>query len=492
MKTPLRSLVVLALWLAAAGGAGAQVVTASLAYTFTNPTPESSMEWFGRRVAALGEDRVMIGCYGNRAGAIAAGAAYLFSTTGTLITVITNPIPTDGESFALSLAVVGTDKVLIGAPSNGTGAQKAGAAYLFSTNGTLLTTFTNPTPMIFEFFGYAVAALDADNILIGAKYDGTIFNPDRGAVYLYSASGALITTVTNPNPFASHEGFGGSVSGMGTDKLLIGAPDTSVGGNSSVGAAYLFTTNGTLISTFTNPNLGESDGFGLAVASVGTGRVIIGANVSAGTGAAYLFNTNGTLLVTFNNPDPANQEYFGSTLAALGTDLLLIGARQDTPSGTLGKDQAGTAYLFNTNGTLLLTIANPSPFPFFPSTAGEHFGSGVAVLGTNKLIIGAESKNGGGFRPGAAHLFNVDFLPPPALKVEPLAGAGVRVAWPYPSTSFVLEQCGDLNSSAATNSWTLIPPPYTRGGASSNGIFYSFLSVTLSPTTNQFYRLRQP
>ena len=73
-----------------------------------------------------------------------------------------------------------------------------------------------------------------------------------------------------------------------------------------------------------------------------------------------------------------------------------------------------------------------------------------------------------------------------------LVGAGVRVAWPYPSTSFVLEQCGDLNSSAATNSWTLIPPPYTRSGVSSNGIFYSFLSVTLSPTTNQFYRLRQP
>ena len=37
--------------------------------------------------------------------------------------------------------------------SDDTGATNAGAAYLFSTDGTLLTTFTNPTPADNDQFG---------------------------------------------------------------------------------------------------------------------------------------------------------------------------------------------------------------------------------------------------------------------------------------------------------------------------------------------------
>src|SRR5437867_3147251 len=63
--------------------------------------------------------------------------------TGFPLLTFTNPTPAVDDRFGYSVAAVGTDRVLIGAPLDDTGATNAGAAYLFSTNGALLATFTN-------------------------------------------------------------------------------------------------------------------------------------------------------------------------------------------------------------------------------------------------------------------------------------------------------------------------------------------------------------
>src|SRR6266850_4276747 len=80
------------------------------------------------------------------------------SQNATLITTFSNPAP-DYDYFGNSVASVGTDRVLIGAYRDNMGALDAGVAYLFSTNGTLLTTFTNPSPQDYDNFGNAVAAV---------------------------------------------------------------------------------------------------------------------------------------------------------------------------------------------------------------------------------------------------------------------------------------------------------------------------------------------
>ena len=88
-----------------------------------------------------------------------------------------------------------------------------------------------------------------------------------------------------------------------------------------VGAVYLFSTNGTLLATIPNPSAGESGAntvFGSTVAGVGTDYVLIGASgvdLSAevgDVGAAYLFSTNGTLLYT--SPIPRRQTWRVSAL----------------------------------------------------------------------------------------------------------------------------------------------------------------------------------
>ena len=377
-------------------------VTNWFALTIANPTPEN-FESFGNAVAAVGSDRVLIGAETDRTGALSAGAAYLFNINGSLLTTFTNPTPLGFDNFGYAVAAMGNDRVLIGAFGDDMNAPDAGAAYLFSTNGTLLTTFVNPSPAdgnnFGDNFGYAVAAMGNDRVLIGAFGDD-MNATNAGAAYLFSTNGTLLTTFANPTP-ALNDNFGNAVAAVGSDRVLIGAKRDDTGAIRA-GAAYLFSANGGLLTTFTNPTPFSDDLFGYAVAAMGNDRVLIGANSddfgAQDTGRAYLFSANGTLLATFNNPTPQSFDSFGSSVAAVGSDRVLIGAEGDNT----GAPSAGAAYLFSTNGTLLATINNPTPF------SDDLFGDAVAAVGSDRVLIGAPSDNTVASGAGAAYLFSTE------------------------------------------------------------------------------------
>lgn len=326
----------------------------ALITTFTNPAPGDSHE-FGRSVTALGNDRVLIGAPGEDPG----GAAYLFSTNGALLITYTNPTPAADDRFGWFVTAVGSDQVLIADTGDDTGAKDAGAAYLFSSNGTLLATITNPVPAADDFFGWSLAAVGTMRVLIGAPSTSSV---DTGAAYLFSTDGTLITTFTNPTPRA-YESFGVSVAALGTDRVLIG----NAGGE----AVYLFGTNGALLITITNPTPSALEGFGWSVTTMGSDQLLIGTPYEDRDGtdfvAAYLFNTNGVLLAIFTNPTSAHTDEFGFAVAAVGTDRVLVAAPLHITDGII----AGAAYLFSTipNLGIKLTTTNtvavswPSPSP---------------------------------------------------------------------------------------------------------------------------------
>ena len=67
---------------------------------------------------------------------------------------------------------------------------------MYSTNGTLLMTFYNPSPGAVSGLGFSVAAFGSDRVLIGASTEW----PVSGAVYLFHTNGTLLMTFTNPAP----------------------------------------------------------------------------------------------------------------------------------------------------------------------------------------------------------------------------------------------------------------------------------------------------
>jgi hypothetical protein len=373
------------------------------AMTIANPTPAPA-DYFGFSVAGIGSDRVLIGAYLDDSGATDSGAAYVFNTNGVLLATITNPAPATSAGFGRSVAALGTDRLLIGADEDDTGGTDAGVVYLFSASGALLTTFTNPAPAPDDRFGFSVAAMGTDRVLIGAVFDN-LSATRAGAAYLFSTNGALLTTFTNNTP-GNTDSFGYSVAGLGDDRVVIGTYGDDDTGAADSGTVYLFSTNGALITTLTNPTPGFLDSFGISVAAVGTDRVLIGApgdSTSAnGAGAAYLFSTNGALLATLTNPAPEFLDYLGSAVAVIGNDRLLIGAYGLNG----GAVNTGAAYLFSTNGDLLATFTAPTP------GVAHEFGISVAGVGAGQALIGAIGDDTGAGDAGVAYLFSLDAYTP--------------------------------------------------------------------------------
>ncbi len=447
----------------------------TLLTTFTNPTPAANDD-FGASVTAVGSDRVLIGACLDDTGATDAGAAYLFSTNGALLTTFTNPTPAVDDWFGLSVAAVGTDRVLIGAIGDETDGWRTGSAYLFSTDGTLLTTFANPTPAASDNFSWSVAAIGDDRVLIGARGDNA-GAPMAGAAYLFRTNGALLVTFTNPTP-AAYDYFGRSVAAVGADRVLIGAVGATSGAGWGTGAVYLFSTNGALLTTFTNPTPVANDYFGCSVAAVGSDRVLIGAcwdEIDGNTkGAAYLFRTNGVLLTTFTKPKQANGGWFGYSVAAAGSDRVLIGGPYDSTD----TEGAGAVYLFSTDGTLLNTFTNPTP------AAYDNFGCSVAAVGTNRVLMGTLYDDAGATDAGAVYLFSLAEQSPAgaSLAIHLTTTNTVAVSWPSPSTGWALQE--NTNGVASVN-WSNAPGLIQDDGTTKT------LIVTPS-AENRFYRLFKP
>ena len=430
--------------------------------TFTNPAPASSAV-FGFAVAGLGSDRVLVGAPGT-------DATYLLNVNGTLLTTFTNPAAS-GEAFGASVATVGNDRILVGAYNYFSNSLQIGRAFLFATNGTLLTTFTNPSPVTVQALGWSVAAMGNDRVLISGFPNVNNPPPYLGSVYLFRTNGALLTTFTNPAP-ASDGSFGQVVAALGNDRVLVGAYNAKTGATAA-GLVYLYNTNGTLMTTFTNPTPAASDNFGISVAAVGTDRVIIGANHdgtgATATGAAYLFNTNAALITTFTNPAPEDYDYFGWSVAGVGTSRVLIAAYQDSA----GAFQAGSAYLFSTNGTLLNTFTNPTP------EVQDWYAWSVAAVGTDQVVIGGVWDDTGAPDSGSAYLYA---LPYPPLSIIQNAST-VSLSWVTPETGLTLQQTDFL----APASWN-----DTVGSVSINGTTNAVQQAIASGGTNRFYRLRRP
>lgn len=121
----------------------AQCSPVTLLHTIPNPTPTLG-DSYGWSVATDG-NLIVVGAFGDDAGATDAGTAYVFNaTTGALAATLSNPAPTASDWFGFSVAISG-DMAVVGAYQDDAGAFNAGIAYVFNaTTGALLTTLSNP------------------------------------------------------------------------------------------------------------------------------------------------------------------------------------------------------------------------------------------------------------------------------------------------------------------------------------------------------------
>lgn len=332
-----------------AGGVYVFTTAGALQAVITNPAPVTG-DAFGRYLATVGDGFFAASVPSFDQPTNDSGIVYLYAFNGTLVTTVTNPTPAPLDEFGRAIAGVGPGWLGVGAPGEDAGAGNAGAMYLYDGGGSIITTVTNPRPSAGSQFGSAIAGISSNRIVVGAPNDSTGASLS-GLVHLFDQLGGYLLTVTNPTP-AANDFFGSAVVAVGSDRFAVAARADDTGATNA-GCVYLFDLGGTLLTTITNPTPAAEDGFGETLAAVAPDRFLVGVSQddTAGTdaGIAYLYNSQGRLLATVSNPLVfANvNDNFGRALAGLPNGRILVGM----PGGDLGAANAGQAYMFDVLGT---------------------------------------------------------------------------------------------------------------------------------------------
>ena len=256
---------------------------------------------FGTSVALSG-DTALVGDYNKTvAGQGSAGAAYVYTRTGTTWSQQAELTASDaacGDGLGISVALSG-DTALVGAAwKTVSGQSYAGAVYVFKRTGTSWSQraeLSDPHAATKDAFGSSVA-LSGDSALVGASGKTVSGQSGAGAAYVYTRSGTTWSQQAelSASDAAVDDGLG-SVVALSGDTALVGAGDKSVGGQSDAGAAYVYARAGTTWSQQTelsDPGATANDGFGWSVALSGETALVGAPNETVGsagaTGAAYV------------------------------------------------------------------------------------------------------------------------------------------------------------------------------------------------------------
>jgi hypothetical protein len=374
------------------------------------PGADSLIE-YGLATAVDG-DTLVIGSNSHSGALTYAGAAYVFTRQGSGWQLQAKLLPNvrrNYQFFGWAVDIAG-NTIVVGAPGDNPNGMYSGAAYVFTRNG---VTWTQQAKLIgqsntaYDEFGVAVS-IDGDSVAVGAHlHDQAATN--AGAAYVYTRNGATWTQQAKimPGDLTAETGFGVDVS-IDDDSLAVGAYGD---GPTNAGAAYIYMRSGASWSQ--QAKLAAADGgagqtFGFAVA-LQDQTLVVGANgyenSSGFPGAAYVFTRASATWSQQQKltPDAGSTGLMGFGVSvAIDGNTILVGAHGDDHMA----DNAGAAYVYSWSGATWSQqdkLFSPDPI------AAEEFGAHVSLDG-NTIAVGA---NSGKFNasmdglPGAAYAFEL-------------------------------------------------------------------------------------
>jgi len=390
----------------------ASAFTLQFLYNWTSTTEQQKLQasdaqggdMLGCSVDISG-NTVVVGAYAEDTTAAGAGSAYIFTRSGTTWSQQQKIQASDAQSadrFGYTVCIDG-DTVVAGATYEDAGGTEAGAAYVYTRSG---TTWTQQQKLVAsdaqagDKFGIDVA-ISGNTIVVGAVEEDT-GGSNAGAAYVFTRSG---TTWTQQQKLVASDAavddyFGKHVAIEG-DTIAVGA--YGEGGN-NVGAAYIFTRSGT---TWTQQakliasDAQGSDYFGWSV-DISGNTVVVGAwgedTEGSSAGAVYSFTRSGTTWTQQQKivaSDADSSDYFGQRVNVSG-EVLVVGA----PGEDAGGSQAGAAYVFTRSGT---TWSQQKKL-VASDAAGSDYLREVGI-DANTIIAGAPTTSTGSSQPGNAYVF---------------------------------------------------------------------------------------
>ena len=266
--------------------------------------------------------------------------------------------------------------------------------------------------------GWSVAlSSDGNTAIVGAHQDDIGSNPDQGAAYIFSRSGAnwVQQAKLTAGDGAAFDYFGRVVALSGDgNTAVVGACGDDVGANANQGSAYVFVRSGaawTQQARLLTADGAAGDQFGIDVELSSDGNTVIvgselddiGANRDQGSATIFVrtsatWNVQAKLVAA----DGAADDYFSWSLDLSGDgNTAVVGAYAADVSGSLSR---GAAYLFVRSGT---SWSQQAKLTAADGAAVDQFGTSVAINGDGTtVIVGAYLDDiGANIDQGSAYVF---------------------------------------------------------------------------------------
>ena len=356
------------------------------------------------------------------------GAAYVYVRSGSTWTqqaklVSSDLQETDYFGHSVSINSDGT-YAIVGAYGEDTGASLAGAAYIFTRSGSTWTQqqkIQASDKQASDLFGVTVSISGDGNYAIAGAYVEDTGGSSAGSAYVFERSGSTWTQQqkiqASDAGFNKYFGYSVSLNSDGTYAAISSPRDN----NDYTGSAYIFTRSG---STWTQQQkIQASDAssgwrLGYSIAISGDGAyVIVGSHyhdgVSYGLGAAYVFERSGStwtqqsMLIGEDSDRTAGDMLGWSVSINSDGTFAVVGAPRDRDNDVTPISNAGAVYVFERSGS---TWTQRVKIQSSEIQAEDEYGSDVAISGDGKYaVVGAKFEDGGSGDPlqnaGAAYIY---------------------------------------------------------------------------------------
>jgi hypothetical protein len=208
--------------------------TGSIVGRLNNPSTTSFAEdWFGHSLASVDAQRLLVGAPRTDVGNVnRAGVAHLVDIgSGQILQTFKNPVPSDNAHFGWDMVMLGESTVAISSLGIPGAPLGQGEVYLFDVDsGDLLRTIPYPGQAGSAWFGYSMAAINQNLLLVGAEVSN-MFGYSNGAAFVIDIRTGQIVDTMRPLGRITQVRFGASVAVTKQGSLVIGGPesDTSFG-----------------------------------------------------------------------------------------------------------------------------------------------------------------------------------------------------------------------------------------------------------------------
>ncbi|MBL0040640.1 MAG: Ig-like domain repeat protein [Xanthomonadales bacterium] len=439
---------------------------------------------FGWSVAISG-DTMAVGSPFADAGGVDSGAVYVYVRSAgvwSLQQKLAGTLVDGGDRFGYSVDIDG-NTVIAGAKTDEVGAVVAGAAYVFTRSGSIWSqqgrlTVSGPLGQEADAFGSAVR-VSGDYAVIGAEYANTVAGEDAGAAYVFKRAASVwsqqVSLFSNAPSAGAQFGHAVAIDG-GT--IVVSDHNRS----SSTGRAVVYTgadATWTVQQTLSASDGQPSDFFGHALSIVGDALLVgayqadLGSNIDRGS--AYRFTRSGSVWTQIDKylasdaSTTSESEHFGFDVC-LTPGAAVVGAPQDevVVAGPSTLQDAGAVYVYHLGTpTTTIQILNPVPATF------------GGILGLSAQVTGGTPTGNVEFRNGLTVLASVALNGSgvAATTITPNAGA-------YSVTAFYLGDGTHLSSNSSATAFTVAKATTSLSLGSNNSPSTYGQNVTFTATVS--------